>query len=59
MRETREHFLDPQNSLFCIMDIKKPVYTKCRPYMGLHSCQLSKKHPSLINDVREDKNKTY
>ena len=35
-----EILLDPQNPLFCIKDKKKPICTKCRPYMGLHSCQL-------------------
>ena len=29
----------PPKPFFCIKD-KKPIYTKCRPYMGLHSCQL-------------------
>ena len=40
MTETHDEIcLDPQNPLFCIKD-KKTIYTKCRPYMGLHLCQL-------------------
>ena len=33
-------FGPPTHPLFCIKDKKKPIYTKCKPYMGLHSCQL-------------------
>ena len=35
-----KNLLDPQNSIFSIKDKKNYIYAKCRPYMGLHSCQF-------------------
>ena len=41
--------MEDEDPLFCIKD-KKPIYRKCRPYMGLHSCQL----PGLLKKVLTD-----
>ena len=41
-------FLTPKTPFF-VYRIKKPIYKKCRPYMGLHSCQL----PGLLKKLTD------
>ena len=47
-------FWTPKTPFF-VQRIKKHIYTKCRPYMGLHSCQL----PGLLKKkiIGSDKTK--
>ena len=51
MSETHDEIcLDPQNPLFCIKE-KKTIYTKCRPYMDLYSCQLPGTFEKVLTDL--------